>query len=140
MYHEKYARNEIRRFYLDRIYKIFSKTLHIQKHILKYFFFIKLKIFNVSFHTSSGSVKDSLISNLPYNIFVIMNNARKTHLTEEKNIQGKLPLHFQIKVCRFFFHFSFNQGFSKQYFQIVPVRTLTIASFVTFVCLVLSHP
>lgn len=74
-------------------------------------------MFSISFDISSGSVKDNIINNLPYNTFVIMNNVRNTHLTEEKKIKGKLPLHFQIKVCRSFFRFFFQPGFFKSIFS-----------------------
>lgn len=97
-------------------------------------------MFSISFDISSGSVKDNIINNLPYNTFVIMNNVRNTHLTEEKKSKGNYHYIFKSRYVDLLFVFSFNQGFLNQYFQMVPVRTLTIASFVTSVCLVSSHP
>lgn len=51
-------------------------------------------MFSISFDISSGSVKDNIINNLPYNTFVIMNNVRNTHLTEEKKNQREITITF----------------------------------------------
>lgn len=73
-------------------------------------------IVNISFDISSGSSKDNLISNLPYNTFVIMNNARNTHLTEENTIKEDYHNIFKSRYADLF-SFFFSSGFFKTIFS-----------------------